>query len=99
VLFGVGLAVALIAGSRLTFASAFPYGVFRPIFHSNLLSFLVLFAATVAEVVGSVALVRGPAPEHQGININDAAFFVVGLICSSIGIWLCTTIGLQRLLV
>ncbi len=98
VLCGIGIAGAFMASSRLLFASVFPYGFLRPILDSMLVSFLVLLVATVAAVVGTIALVRRPAPKSGGINLNDAAFFVVGLITSSAGIWLCATIGLELLL-
>jgi hypothetical protein len=98
-LLGVSLVGAFIAGSRLVFTSVFPYAALGPIFGSNLLSLLALLVATVAAVVGTVALVRVPPPEHRGSNINDVAFFAVGLVASSIGIWLCTSIGLELLLV
>ena len=97
-LVGVGLAGACITSSRLLFASVFPYGFLRPILDSILLSFLVLLVATVAAIVGTIALVRRPAPKSRGFILNDAAFFVVGLIASSAGIWLCATIGLELLL-
>jgi hypothetical protein len=98
VLCGIGIAGAFIASSRLLFASVFPYGFLRPILDSMLVSFLVLLMATVAAVVGTIALVRRPAPKSSAINFNDAAFFVVGLLASSAGIWLCATIGLELLL-
>ena len=99
VLLAAGLSGAFVAGSRLLFASVFPYAFLRPLFGSILVSFLVLLVATAAAVVGTIALVRGPAPKSRSVNFNDAAFFVVGLIASSMGIWLCTTIGLELLLV
>jgi hypothetical protein len=98
VLFGIGLAGALIAGSRLNFTSVFPYAFLWSILGSNLLSFLVLLVATLSAVLGTIALVRGPAPERRRFNVHDAAFFVAGLIASSMGICLSASIGLELLL-
>jgi hypothetical protein len=94
VLFGIALAGAFITTLRLLSAIVPNYRHLISALNSDLAIFLVLFAATAAAFLGTLALVRVPKASRPVRGITDVAFFAAGLIASTLGTWMVTGFGL-----